>query len=72
MASQYKRRMALLKIYSIPAYKYRQASKEKTVKVMLIKVIVQLPGAMYMLDYCKFCNHMYMYILIIVYDHVRI
>ena len=39
---------------------------------MLIKVIVQLPGAMYMLDYCKFCNHMYMYILIIVYDHVRI
>ena len=36
---------------------------------MLIKVIVQPPGAMCMLDYCKFCN--YMHILITVYD-VRI
>ena len=52
-------------------YKYRKASKEKTVKVhvMLIKVIVQPPGAMYMLDYCKVCN--YMHISITVYD-VRI
>lgn len=46
---------------------YRQATKEKTVKViMLINVIVQSPGAMYMLDYCKFCN--YMHILITMCD----